>query len=545
MTKNLLKLAFCTLPLLGYSQIFQENFDGNGPGIGAWTVIDADGNVPAQHVSFINGWTVYDRSGPDGEFQEPAGNNAAMSTSWYDPANSSNDWLISPSVAISGSNPSLVWQAKAEDPQFPDGYKVMLAPNGGNTIADFTVELFSKSAENASWTTRYADLTPYLGKNIRFAFVNNSNDMYVLAIDNIKVVNDFVPPVLPNCVNLLTPTNNQQNVSISNNQFSWQASPPAQNVSAYNFYLGNSANDLQFIGYAPGTNITLSNLEYGKTYYWSIRPVNDAGEAAGCTVQSFKTEGSPFNPYCGPLKFGFEIFGTQINGVEPITKVELADLSNTSPAEIGQNNAHETFVDKIAHVNKGQSYDIKLFGNTNGPYEAKFAVYFDWNQNGSLNDAGEVYLIDNPLTDSNGEDEKFVSQSITVPASALLGNTRMRIKKVFNDNATDLGALNDPCASARYGQAEEYTVSVGNLAVSDLQKNKSVIYPNPVKDVVTINSASKIENIKIFDFAGKLVYNIDVNASKKEINLSKLQTGTYTVNIKSELGIETTKIIKK
>ncbi|WP_312321952.1 hypothetical protein [Soonwooa sp.] len=51
---------------------------------------------------------MYDRSGPDGEFQEPVVNNAAMSTSLYDPANSSKDWLISPSVAISGSNPSLV-----------------------------------------------------------------------------------------------------------------------------------------------------------------------------------------------------------------------------------------------------------------------------------------------------------------------------------------------------------------------------------------------------------------------------------------------------
>ncbi len=36
--------------------------------------------------------------------------------------------------------------------------------------------------------------------------------MYVLAIDNIKVVNDFVPPILPTYVNLLTPTKNQQNV---------------------------------------------------------------------------------------------------------------------------------------------------------------------------------------------------------------------------------------------------------------------------------------------------------------------------------------------
>jgi hypothetical protein len=92
--------------------------------------------------------------------------------------------MIPGSVATS----HLIWQAWAQDPIYPDGYKVMLAPNGGNTVADFTVELFSISAENALvWTQRSVDLSAYKGKQIRFAFVNNSNDKYILLIDNISI----------------------------------------------------------------------------------------------------------------------------------------------------------------------------------------------------------------------------------------------------------------------------------------------------------------------------------------------------------------------
>ncbi|WP_300668995.1 choice-of-anchor J domain-containing protein [Soonwooa sp.] len=548
MTKNLLKLAFCALPLLGYSQIFQEDFDGNGPGISAWTVIHASGNTPASPVSHINGWSVADRSGPDGEFQEPPGNNAAMSTSWFNPVGVANEWLISPSVAISGSKPTLVWQAKAEDPQFPDGYKVMLSPNGGNTIADFTIELFSKSSENASWTTRNADLSAYLGKNIRFAFVNNSDDKYILAVDNVKVVNDFVPPVLPNCVNLLTPTNNQNNIPTSNNSFSWTASPSSQNVSAYNLYLGTSATDLQFIGYTTGTATSLTNLEYNKTYYWSVRPINDAGEATGCTVQSFKTETSPFNPYCGPLTFDFVIFGIPLSGIEPITYVELADMVNTSSDELGAGSAHEAFLNKVAHVKAGDSYKIKLGGNTGGDYPNKFVVFFDWNQNGKLDDAGEVYVINDDLINSTGTDGITITQNIVVPPTALPGNTRMRVKKIINDTASDgedMPNLTNPCIGGRFGQAEDYTVNVGSLAVNDVQKNKASIYPNPIKDIASINANSKIENIKVFDLSGKLISSEDPNSNKTELNLSKLKSGNYIISLKTESGVENIKVIKK
>lgn len=442
MKKHLLNVLLLGLPVFGFSQIFQENFDGNGQGITAWTVIDVDGLTPASAVSFItNGWNRIDRQGTNGSFGGPAGNYAAMSTSWYTPAGTSNDWLISPTIPVSGASPTLYWDAKAQDGDYPDGYKVMLAPNGGNTVNDFTVELYNTSGENKYWTSRAVSLTPYIGQNVRFAFVNNSNDKFMLMVDNIKV------------------------------DFTYVAPPPS---------------------------------------------------------------------YCGPLVFA-DFFGD--DGDEPITLVNFAGINNTSSATAYVGNSHEYFLTQTANVARGQSYDITLKGNTGGNYTNNFAVFIDWNQNGSLSDPGEVYTVTQTITNSTGTDAAQAVHSIAVPATALLGNTRMRIKKL--EGTTDLTL---PCEDGSYGQAEDYTVNVAaSLSVNDLVKKDSnlKIYPNPVSDILNIDSASKIKSVKIYDLSGKNVLTEVIDTNKPAINVSSLSSGTYLITAETETGLQSSKIIKK
>ncbi|GEM52027.1 T9SS type A sorting domain-containing protein [Empedobacter brevis] len=186
------KILFSLLTLSSVTtlsaQIFQEDFDGNGPGISAWTVIDNDKNTPASAVNFIkNGWNSIDRLGANGNYGGPAGNYAAMSTSWYTPAGTSDDWLISPVIDLKETKaPVIEWNAKAQDADFSDGYKVMIS-TGGNTVADFKTELLSIPAEDSDWKKRTINLKDYVGQQVRIAFVNNSNDMFMLLIDDIKV----------------------------------------------------------------------------------------------------------------------------------------------------------------------------------------------------------------------------------------------------------------------------------------------------------------------------------------------------------------------
>ena len=74
------------------------------------------------------------------------------------------------------------------------------------------------------------------------------------------------------------------------------------------------------------------------------------------------------------------------------------------------------------------------------------------------------------------------------------------------------------------------------VGVNDFTSNLSV-YPNPVKDVLTIEG--NYTSVDIIDVAGKLVLSSE---STKNINVKSLADGVYMLNIKTENGIAVKKI---
>ena len=181
----------------------------------------------------------------------------------------------------------------------------------------------------------------------------------------------------------------------------------------------------------------------------AFNPFIDTGSNTqqGLPFKVYGTEiggGGPIT-YCGPLNF---------SSVEPITFVQVADISNRTAAS--SNVPHEDFTAIVGNVELGTSYPITFEGNTDGPYTNRFYVFVDWNQNGILNDPGEVYIIPEYLVSSTGVDGKQVFGTINVPADALLGNTRMRVKKTYGSTTYD-----NPCLTqTSFGQAEDYTINV-------------------------------------------------------------------------------------
>lgn len=189
--KRIVLLGLMMLPIYSWCQtpIFEENFDGNGPGISAWTLIDNDHLTPAADVAFVtSAWVTYDWAPED----EPE-NLCALSTSWYDPSGQADDWLISPPISLPEGTVYLNWIASSLNSSFPDGYQVWVSSTAGTTIADFDQMIFQISGENFGPTERNASLDAYAGTTIRFAFVNNSDDMVALAVDDIKVLAGIMP----------------------------------------------------------------------------------------------------------------------------------------------------------------------------------------------------------------------------------------------------------------------------------------------------------------------------------------------------------------
>ncbi len=81
------------------------------------------------------------------------------------------------------------------------------------------------------------------------------------------------------------------------------------------------------------------------------------------------------------------------------------------------------------------------------------------------------------------------------------------------------------------------------LAV-DEAKNKSLnIYPNPVKDILHIQtSGEKVNNIVIYDISGRKML---TTKATNDINVSKLPKGNYVVQVETNKEVKSFKIIKE
>lgn len=167
----------------GQTLLLEEDFESGMLGAG-WTVIDVDGHTPDMNVAFVtDAFVVAD------EF-EPGANFGAYSTSWYAPAGASDDWLVTPQITL-GTGTSVAWEGWAPDGMYPDGYELRIS-TGMPTVVDFMANapLFTIADEAQMFTGHVVDLAAagYASQDVYLAWRNNSNDEFILVIDNISVV---------------------------------------------------------------------------------------------------------------------------------------------------------------------------------------------------------------------------------------------------------------------------------------------------------------------------------------------------------------------
>lgn len=188
----------------GAQIIFFEDFDGipgpTGGGAGTylfpsgWLLRNVDNRVPAPQVAYVN--EAWERRE---DFNFNVADSCAFSTSWYSPVGPADDWMWTPVINALPANAVLSWNAVAYDPLYPDGYEVRImtqtsSPGGptggtgvmGNQVTNST-QIFSIANEASAWTPHTVSLSAYAGENVWIAWRNNSNNQFLLLIDDIKV----------------------------------------------------------------------------------------------------------------------------------------------------------------------------------------------------------------------------------------------------------------------------------------------------------------------------------------------------------------------
>ncbi len=132
-------------------------------------------------------------------------------------------------------------------------------------------------------------------------------------------------------------------------------------------------------------------------------------------------------------------------GWEHITNVTYAGINNSTAGVVG---GPVDFTTQVGNVSPGVA-DVISVSILADQLEYIYA-FIDWDQNGVLNDAGEVYVIASSVSSSGPH-----TLSITPPVTAASGNTRMRVMLDYNNSNPD------PCRNADFGEAEDYTLNVG------------------------------------------------------------------------------------
>jgi pectate lyase len=80
--------------------------------------------------------------------------------------------------------------------------------------------------------------------------------------------------------------------------------------------------------------------------------------------------------------------------------------------------------------------------------------------------------------------------------------------------------------------------------ISNTNQSTSIqLYPNPVSNLLNINSNEKVTKIEIFSISGQIITQLNGNSSS--IDLSNLSSGNYLIKIHTQNGVLTKLIVKK
>jgi hypothetical protein len=177
----------------GGGRIYFETFESQVLPAG-WTLFNVDGLTPATNVAYVNdAWIVSD-------VINPAVNFSLLSTSWYTPVGTSDDWAITPSIALTATT-ELSWIANAPDANYADGYEVYVSRSTQDVAGCMAnAAVFSIAAEASVFTPHTVDLAAagFANESVFICFRNNSTDKFLLEIDNIAVVDPTLPVDLMN-----------------------------------------------------------------------------------------------------------------------------------------------------------------------------------------------------------------------------------------------------------------------------------------------------------------------------------------------------------
>lgn len=218
--------------------------------------------------------------------------------------------------------------------------------------------------------------------------------------------------------------------------FKWQSSPT-----------GVSGSFTDIVG---GTTSTFATTQTATTYYQCIVTCTASSLSATSNTVTV-TMNTTLNCYCAS--------NATSTSDEEILNVTIGSLNNSSTCTTtggtGSTLNEYSNYTAISAPNlprtANMSFSVQV-GSCGGSYGNVTKIFIDYNQNGSFIDAGETAYASTSYTIG----AHFETGSISIPLTATLGNTRMRIITQETSSASSINA----CGTYSWGETEDYTVNI-------------------------------------------------------------------------------------
>lgn len=315
------------------------------------------------------------------------------------------------------------------------------------------------------------------------------------------------------------PTLTASGTTQTTTNLSWTGATDNVGVTGYNVYQGAT-----LLGSTTtATTYAVTGLAASTSYSFTVKAKDAAGNLSVASNTATITTLSSSVTYCT----------SQGNSTadEKIGKVVFGTINNTSTGTAG----YENFTSLSTNVTRGTAYTITITPSwTSTKYKEGYAVWIDYNRDGDFLDTGEKVWTKAASTTTP------VSGTFTIPSTATLGTTRMRVQMKYN-------AVPTSCESFSYGQVEDYTVNIVSTARDESLNDAFTfnLFPNPVKgDLLNIsNLGSENATYSIYNMMGvELGKGLIENES---IQVGNLASGTYILVVTNEKGTATKSFIKQ
>ena len=257
----------------------------------------------------------------------------------------------------------------------------------------------------------------------------------------------FTSGNVPNCVTNFAPADGATNV-VRNPSFTW-TNPSNPSASSFDVYFGTSAEPMLLGNYASAAAATAAlptPLAANTQYYVKVVPKNVLGEAQGCVTRTFTTGSS----------FLFCASGSTDSADSKVGSFTLA--GSTRPAATGCVTYTNRTGDAPFVLEQGTPSPVSIsHGTCSFTFYSSYAkVFIDVNQNGVF-DANEMFFEGAFTAEDFGSNAGApINGTITLPLTALTGNTRLRL--VFRESGTTTDT--QACGTYGYGETQDYTVTI-------------------------------------------------------------------------------------